>query len=92
MAEHLLCKERVRSSSLLVSTTIQATGAVTQSNNSGPTPNTPTAHPTGALCPDTEPLIRVLPAGQATDQRIAGRRIDLGRSDPWRAPRERAAP
>jgi hypothetical protein len=28
-----------------------------------------------------EPLIRVLPhAGQATDQRIAGRRIDFGRS------------
>jgi hypothetical protein len=66
--------------------------AVTTIEHLGVHPETPTAHHTGAIVPRDEPLIRVLPHGQATDQRIAGRRIDLGRSDRWRVPRERAAP
>ena len=54
-----------------------AAGAVTTIEQLGVHPENPIARQTGAMRPGNEPLIRVLPAGQATDQRIAGRRNDL---------------
>ena len=82
MAERLLCKERVRSSSLLVSTTLSAGRG--HNRRARDRPET-TIRPRSARMdgPAIEPLIRVLPCRQATDQRIAGddrSRIDRRRS------------
>ena len=71
MAEHLLCKERVRSSSLLVSTNRRQ-----QTKISGPPEAQEDSRPAcagGQRAPDPCPS----DVRQATDQRIAGRRSSL---------------
>ena len=83
MAEHLLCKERVRSSSLLVSTTSAPT-AQTQSKRPGTTPgnrsdstaHVPLVSPAEA---SIDPLIRVLHAWRPPTSGSLGRQPDLGR-------------
>ena len=66
-------------------------GATSQLNRSGPIPEPP--RPSNWDSVPIEPLIRVLPPRrQATDQRIAGRRNDLGRVRREARSSERAAP
>ena len=76
LVEHLICKERVRSSSLLVSTTFAPESGAIEQFGSIPEAIADSRGPTRI-----EPLIRDLPArGEVTDQRIAGRRIGVSRT------------
>ena len=84
MAERLLCKERVRSSSLLVSTTCSASAVTEDLGSTRDTIDRRQARPARA---SIAPLISAPPGRcrRVTDQRIAGRRSTLA-SNPSRGP------
>jgi hypothetical protein len=84
LAEHLLCKERVRSSSLLVSTIIRSSAQereATFKSNIG----TVVASLMASGCHPDRPLIRVLHQLEPTDQRTRWTaRSDPGTNRLWR--------